>query len=361
MSIHFEHSNELFNWNGYGFDWPSWFQRDYVRKRRILQLRRTSDTRGYNQHNGRPGHGREYSGHHGRALVTRKLRHTTNYFVLNLSVADLLTSTGLPFVVVAILGESWPLPDFICVAAGGLMLSCLTCSINCLACVALNRYILITKPLTLYRRIYTPRRTILAIVITWFVPLCVSSVPACTGFIKLGFDPEFFVCTWIISESNPNYYMVFFCTSFILQFFIIMWSYIQVFHHVRKHAKAVGHMDGTAPSAGPTSRRVDGISKTDSSHQVAPKRPSNKKLQIDVTKNLFFVVCVFTICITPFGVSLILGPYGRRLYPIGATLLASNSCVNPIIYAAKHPQFRTVFRSIILCRFSEIPDRVRFF
>ena len=33
-----------------------------------------------------------------------------------------------------------------------------------------------------------------------------------------------------------------------------------------------------------------------------------------------------------------------------------NSCVNPIIYAAKHPQFKKVMRHLLRCRYSEIEE-----
>ena len=297
-------------------------------------------------------------------LLSRKLRHTTNYFVLNLSVADLLTSLDLPLIVLSLLRGEWPLPDPICVGSAIVVLTCLTVSINCLTCVALNRCILITKPITVYRKIFTSRRTAIAIAFSWLFPLSVLLTAAGTGFIKLGFDPEFFVCTWIISQSNPGYYLVFFFTAMVAQFSAILWSYVCVFRHVRKHARAVGHMeDGPTASVAPqASRRIetDGPTASNAAPAARRERRHQNKLQIDVTKNLFFVVCVFTLCISPFGLSLVLQQHGRRLYPVGATILACNSCVNPIIYAAKHPQFRSVFKAILLCRFSEIPERVRF-
>ncbi|XP_038045069.1 alpha-1B adrenergic receptor-like [Patiria miniata] len=288
--------------------------------------------------------------------LSRKLRHTTNYFVLNLSLADLLTCLFLPMAVVALLNDVWPLPDFLCIATGAVFVTCLTCSVNCLACVAFNRYILITKPKTLYRRLYTPRRTILAIILVWFVPLSVVIIAASTRYIKLGFDSQFSCCAWVISESDPGFYFVMFSSCCPLQFAVLSWSYGNIFYHVRKHAKAVAHMEGTSGESDTTGSNE---SRGNPPIQAAPRKQSSK-LQIEVTKNLFCVVCVFLICTAPFGISLILGKNGLRLYPIGAALLCCNSCVNPIIYAAKHPQFRLVFKSILLCRFSDIPERVRF-
>ncbi|KAJ8038599.1 hypothetical protein HOLleu_16063 [Holothuria leucospilota] len=35
-------------------------------------------------------------------------------------------------------------------------------------------------------------------------------------------------------------------------------------------------------------------------------------------------------------------------------LVVLNSCLNPILYAVKHPHFRQVFRCIVLCRWKDI-------
>ncbi|XP_022096849.1 alpha-1A adrenergic receptor-like [Acanthaster planci] len=288
--------------------------------------------------------------------LSRKLRHTTNYLVVNLSVADLLTSLSLPMNVLAVLKDAWPLPDILCIGTGVVFITCLMCSINCLACVAVNRYILITKPSALYRRLYTSRRTALIIICAWLLPLCIAVIPASTGYIKVGFDPQFFSCSWVVSESDPGYYYVLF-SSCPVQLSVVAWSYGSILYHVRKHTRAVGHMDRSASGESDTAKTGE-VPGNHAPHFAPGKQ--KRKLQIEVTKNLFYVVCAFLICTAPCCISLLLGKSGLRLYPIGVTLLCCNSCVNPIIYAAKHPQFRLVMKSIILCRFSDIPERIHF-
>eukprot|EP00057_Strongylocentrotus_purpuratus_P015063 XP_011669537.1 PREDICTED: kappa-type opioid receptor-like [Strongylocentrotus purpuratus] len=71
--------------------------------------------------------------------------------------------------------------------------------------------------------------------------------------------------------------------------------------------------------------------------------------EIEITKNLFMVVCVFMLCFLATIVNFIIpGTSVFTLY--GSMISLANSVVNPIIYGLKHPNFQEVFMKIICCR-----------
>ncbi|KAJ8026151.1 hypothetical protein HOLleu_33911 [Holothuria leucospilota] len=80
------------------------------------------------------------------------------------------------------------------------------------------------------------------------------------------------------------------------------------------------------------------------------------KHQTYITQNLLFVVATFLVFFAPINATILLGTndFTRHLT---VSFLLLNSCVNPIIYAVKHPHFRQVFKCILLCKLERIPQR----
>ena len=75
---------------------------------------------------------------------------------------------------------------------------------------------------------------------------------------------------------------------------------------------------------------------------------------MEITKNLFVVVCVLLVCLMPVVIvnSLEVGP---RYTVYGLVFSLVNSSVNPLIYAWRHPHFKVVLRLMVKCRYREIP------
>ena len=70
--------------------------------------------------------------------------------------------------------------------------------------------------------------------------------------------------------------------------------------------------------------------------------------EIDITKNVFIVVCLFMICFVASSVNLVI-PGASLSILYGFMIMMANSVVNPIIYGLKHPNFQEAFKRI-LCR-----------
>lgn len=102
---------------------------------------------------------------------------------------------------------------------------------------------------------------------------------------------------------------------------------------------------------------------------IKPKRKKRRKKtvksnlsrrQVEITKNLFYVLCAFLVCITPYLILLVFNDDGplAAFAPYAAACLMVNNCINWIIYATKHPHFKVVFKCILTCKWREIPEPV---
>ncbi|XP_033640073.1 alpha-1B adrenergic receptor-like [Asterias rubens] len=311
-------------------------------------------------------------------LLSRKLRTVTNVFVVNLAAADLLVCFVLPWNAVGLLtkpGDGWPLPDQLCVAVALISFTCVGCSLYTLATIAINRWMLITRPSKTYRTCYTPAYLAAMIVIVWLVPFLVAFVPPRFGLGALGYTEKYSTCTHKNAHALAMYYSLLqSVVLFPVPFVIIIVSYVKIFKHVKQHTKVMkdqsemsaetsNNRDSTHESVNTRDSAIRGTSKSD----LSPRRPRDasvikKRLsrrQVEITKNLFYVVCAFTICIVPYGVALLIPP-SDPVIPWTGALLVINSCINPIIYATKHPYFKQVFRLMLGCQCGKIPEQSNF-
>ncbi|XP_071484218.1 5-hydroxytryptamine receptor 4-like [Diadema antillarum] len=284
-------------------------------------------------------------------FLCRKLRTVTNVFVVNLAVADLLTCMTIPWNAVALLSKGgWPLPEWVCVVVALVSFTCVGCSLFTLATIAINRWLVITHALHAYRRVYTPLNLALMIVAIWTIPFLVALIPPLIGLGELGYAEKYSTCSHKTTHELSDYYSVLQALIFYpVPLIIIIVCYVKVYLHVRRHTKAM-----TEQAEGSSSSMHASL-KRQSSHQQM--RLSRR--QLEITKNLFYVVLAFFICITPYGVALMIPPSDPAI-PWTAAILLCNSCINPIIYATKHPNFKLVFRCMLTCQCSKIPEQSEF-
>ncbi|XP_022096743.1 melanopsin-like [Acanthaster planci] len=264
---------------------------------------------------------------------SKNLRTNTNVFVANLAVADVVTSLFTPWQAVAILGgdDEWPIPgaEWVCTATAFVNLLTIGCSINNLALIAVNRWVGITKSRFTTRRIYTSRKVALMVIFSWAVPLCCALIPVVTDVGELGYEKLYKSCSWV--RSNPHqetYNMLIAAVYYPIQLTVVAVSYISIFYFVWK-----------------TSQETLETVTNEETRKTISKR------QIDVTKNLVYVVLAFVACVTPYFISLVAyADWSYRLVPWGAAILLSNSSVNTIIYATSHPDFKKAFRHLLRCQ-----------
>ncbi|KAJ8034747.1 G-protein coupled receptor moody [Holothuria leucospilota] len=320
-------------------------------------------------------------------ILSRKLQSVTNVFVINLAVADLLTCITISFNIVAMLRTSdWPAAShWTCSMAGGLLLMCIGVSVYTLATIALNRYILITK-MSLFRKIYKPPLIAVWVALLWFIPFCITILPAIFGLGALGYNPKYKTCSDISDEYLPHinsteaFDFIQVAGIIPIPLFVIFFSYLSIILYVRKNAKNLLQYkaDRTKSMYGESTvnTEVSTISTSDTLEKGkaanvslemtgdrtskvitldTKRRSTVSKREIQVTKNLFIVFCVFLICLIPYSICLAYDD-SDPVIPYAAAILFFNSCLNPVIYATRFPNFKKIFLLILKCKWDKIPE-----
>ncbi|XP_072021235.1 melanopsin-like [Amphiura filiformis] len=287
-------------------------------------------------------------------LLSSRLRTVCNAFVLNLCIADLITCLTGPIMVVAFLStDGWKLPPVLCASVGFSTVTCIGCSVYTLTTIALNRLAIIRSSRGLYSSIYSPIKLAFIISLTWFVPLLIASLPPVFGIGRFGYDKRFSSCTWDPLHPLSRIYSLLLGVVFYPgPLLIILVCYSFIFCKIHKHSRTVvTSVEQVQLSVSKSSRCGETSVNSEVTEQVSQ---GLSQRQIEVTCNMFLVVIAFIVCFTPYGVSL-MATESDEFIVYGAMILLSNSCINPIIYSIKHPEFKLVMRHVIKCRFNDIP------
>ncbi|XP_033639900.1 octopamine receptor 1-like [Asterias rubens] len=280
--------------------------------------------------------------------LSKKLRTTTNVFVVNLAVCDMLTSMVMPWQAVALLGgDSWPIPEapWLCQMVGFVTIITFGGSVNSLSLIAINRWIGITKSRLTTRRVYSKRKLAGMVMFAWCIPVCCALTPVLTDFGELGYEKLYSTCTWDRDNLYSFYFNILITAAYYpIQLILIVLSYFCIFCYVRETSRKMARAD-TPSEPSSVSAKVSGTS----GHR-AMKRKLWKR-QLAVTKNLLYIVLAYVVCLTPyFTVIIVSADWSYRLTPWGGMILFCNSCINPIIYATSHPDFKEAFGYMVRCR-----------
>ncbi|XP_038071941.1 melatonin receptor type 1B-A-like [Patiria miniata] len=305
-------------------------------------------------------------------LLSNKVRTATNAFVVNLSVADFLTSLVIPWNAVALLGrEGLPVGVWVCSITAAVQYASVGCSIFSLVAIALNRFLLITRPATTYHKVYTPKKIIILLIAIWLVPLSISIVPSFI-IIEFTYNDKLHMCMPISKASTGpatfTYNIIIGGILYPILLINIIVCYVLIWRHLKRHSRRMAMVHKVAsdltPSSIPTTTTVtiplthmtsnDRIHSPATLSSVPAINSQVRRRQNEITKNMFYVVCAFMLCITPFAV---VGTtkHGPTL-PYFFALFFANSCVNPMIYATKHRDFKTIFGCILRRQWAAIPE-----
>ncbi|XP_038064899.1 melatonin receptor type 1B-A-like [Patiria miniata] len=302
-------------------------------------------------------------------LLSNKLRTATNAFVVNLSLADLLTSLVIYLQAAVIYSRDGPAGgDWVCSLATIIIITTVGCSIMTLASVSLNRYLLITRPAVTYRAIFTAKKITVWLVLVWLVPLLVVLLPPLLGVGALGFNRMYHHCGFIDHPLARVFNIVIAAVLYPVPLVTIIACYVGIWRHLRHHAKRISASNEPDESSGNkvTDEEKGGVANdnTQSADSARFARSVSKALmmnrrQNEITKNMFYIVCAFLVCQSPWLVCLLLNGAGPAV-PYAIAILFFNSCLNPMIYANKHRDFKAVFGCILRCRWDQIPEPSEF-
>ncbi|XP_068697604.1 trace amine-associated receptor 9-like [Montipora foliosa] len=248
----------------------------------------------------------------------KDLRSPFNYFVANLSFADLVVG-----VVTAPLGTAFHIMEGLGMVNDRFkdsmhttyFISC-TASLLSLTALALDRYVAITYPL-IYRTKLNPTRALLVSIVVWIVSILLSLLYFVVGYNR--------------------YRFIFASTAVGTTFLVLMFTNAKIFKYLRFQVKQWDDL------------------RDSSEESLAKKRAMVWEKKITTT--LVIVLTLFLAgylpsCVCIYIINLCTDcncEFIHWVRDIQFALVMANSGVNPFVYAWKLQSFRKAFKSILRC------------
>uniref|UniRef100_A0A2R9C696 Alpha-1B adrenergic receptor n=1 Tax=Pan paniscus TaxID=9597 RepID=A0A2R9C696_PANPA len=285
----------------------------------------------------------------------RHLRTPTNYFIVNLAMADLLLSfTVLPFsAALEVLGY-WVLGRIFCDIWAAVDVLCCTASILSLCAISIDRYIGVRYSLQ-YPTLVTRRKAILALLSVWVLSTVISIGPLLGWKEPAPNDDKECGVT-----EEPFYALFSSLGSFYIPLAVILVMYCRVYIVAKRTTKNLeaGVMKEMSNSKELTLRihsknfHEDTLSSTKAKGHNPRSSIAVKLFKFSrekkAAKTLGIVVGMFILCWLPFFIALPLGSLFSTLKPPDAVFKVVfwlgyfNSCLNPIIYPCLSGSQRTL-------------------
>ncbi|KAJ8013736.1 hypothetical protein DPEC_G00032890 [Dallia pectoralis] len=289
------------------------------------------------------------------------MRTVTNYFIVNLSFADVLvTITCLPASLVVDITETWFFGDTLCKILPCLQTTSVAVSVLTLSCIALDLWYAICHPLMFKS---TDRRARRSVIVIWAVS-CVIMLPQAVVMECSSLLPEltnktslFTVCDehWGADVYPKVYHICFFFTTYLAPLCLMVLAYIQICHKLwcqqipgasavlQRMRCGVCH-PGLRDTAAVRRNTVSAEFK-----QVRARRKTARMLMV--------VLVVFALCYLPISVLNVMkrvfgtfkNTYSRETvyawFTFSHWLVYANSAANPIIYNFLGGKFRAEFKA----------------
>ena len=283
-------------------------------------------------------------------ISNRKLRHVSNYFIVSLSVADILVA--ILVMIPATLNETlleWVLGVPMCSIWASCDVMLCSASILNVCLISLDRYMAIMTPLR-YNTLMTHKRALLLIAAAWMIAMFTSFVPIQNGWHNV--DVPSLVNLTLFSERPQCLFIVSFPYAITASTVTVLLPIIIAFvlyYRVSKEAQRQAFFVGTLIAPSRLLLGKDMSAKT-------IREPYTTK----ATVTLGVIVGAYVFTWTPFLVVNITDSFCRCIPPklfIGFVWLGyCNSLINPIIY----PLFMRDFRKVYIRLFQEFSAKLRF-
>ncbi|XP_010886834.1 alpha-1D adrenergic receptor [Esox lucius] len=293
-------------------------------------------------------------------FCNRHLQTVTNFFIVNLAIADLLLSIiVLPFSASLEVFGCWVFGRVFCNIWAAVDVLCCTASILSLCIISIDRYIGVKHCLK-YPSIMTEKKAAVILVVVWVSSMVISIGPLLGWKEPPPTDES--VCR--ITEE-PGYALFSSLFSFYLPLMVILVMYFRVYVVARRTTKSL--------EAGVKRERnksmevvlrihcrsvIEDTSKSKhhpfrSSLSVRLVKFSREK---KAAKTLAIVVGMFILCWLPFFFVLPLGSFFPALKPSDVVFKVIfwlgyfNSCINPFIYPCSSKEFQRAFTRLLRCQ-----------
>ncbi|KAM7397400.1 hypothetical protein PAMA_005618 [Pampus argenteus] len=301
-------------------------------------------------------------------VCNRHLRIPTNYFIINLAIADLLLGTTvLPVSATLEVLDYWVFGRIFCDIWAAVDVLCCTASIMSLCVISIDRYIGVRYPLQ-YPMMVTERRALFAMLAIWILAIVISIGPL------LGWkQPPTQEDTVCLITQEPFYALFSSLGSFYIPLAVILAMYCRVYIVAKRTTRNLeaGMMKERQDDSNELTLRIHcrnqqihdlcsapkgggvGASSGRSTLTIKLLKFSREK---KAAKTLGVVVGMFILCWLPFFLALPISSFNSSLRPpetffkVIFWLGYFNSCLNPIIYTCYSREFKQAFIRILRCR-----------
>ncbi|XP_070571272.1 G-protein coupled receptor moody-like [Ptychodera flava] len=283
--------------------------------------------------------------------TTPKLHIIANLFVVNLSVTDFCVCAFFePFYMLSLVHGGWPYDPIGCKIIGFFTISTFGVSITTLSTIAINRYVLITRPTDTYRKVFSRRKNYIWVGWTWAFSFTWTMLPV-IGFGALGFNSAIGYCAYAHDDPLTWWFLCTVLAFAVLPCIILMFlGYFLTFKAIRASRQRVqattqqGIRGGPSHNSGSVATVATGNAKNDGKWS---------KTELKVTKQLFFIFTVFCICWLPYCFANLSDRNSivpNELHKTVAALAWFNSSLNPYLYAWMNRNFRDAYKRLLCCR-----------
>nr|UQI50261.1 QRFP-like peptide receptor [Haliclona caerulea] len=266
-------------------------------------------------------------------LRRKNMKTVTNYFILNLAIADLaLTCICIPFdIPVQEMNYVWPYGAFMCKILYPLQTLALYASIYTLTAVGLTRYWAIVHPLRRQLTIYKAKILIVAI---WVF----SSIPVCPYMIILRYSDNSCDESWDNPNTRKVYTAFLFTTQYVLPLIVIATAYVSIAAELRKREFVTECL-----------RR----------QQLEETRK--------IVRMLVVVTVLFAACMLPNNIMWMWLDFGQadqhfkyfwEVVAFCNILTFANSAANPLCYTMLNENYRKEFKSALTFCISKADEQV---
>ncbi len=277
-------------------------------------------------------------------MRTPRLREkTSNIFLINLSLTDLMNATlVMPSTVFSLIADQWLFGAFLCYAQCAFNYWFIIVSMLTLAMISIDGYYAVVRPLH-YMNIVTPTLTKVAVSYAWLQGFAFALIPVIYNWVVFDYWEVVCAINWDgYSQEGALTYVI---TAFIFCFLIPAIVMSLCYTKICRVAKEKSAGPETAVS-GPKGRRKN-------------KKAINERR---VIQSLALVVAVFFLCMTPFCLTKLIKIFKSSSFLPSYTYLIASwfgylaSATNPFIYAIFRRDFRRAFKQLF-CRNRIFPGR----
>lgn len=268
----------------------------------------------------------------------RSLRTVPNVFLLNLSVADILSAfVSLPLMSSTLVTGRWTFGAHVCQLQAFQSYSSYACSLCTMTVISVSRYLVTVHPLRYHGGMFLRKTMVLIVTGTWLIAIAFAATPL-LGWGVFHFESFYALCIHVHSASAS--YNSFLFVFLMINTSVIVVTYVRIFKVVkaRKHGvrKLCQHASGV--------------------NQQRILSAQEEK----VTNTLFVIICLFGICYLPTIIqgflvftTLEIPRFARML----STFSVSLTCVtNPVVYWVRNATFRRTLRDLICKKKNQVED-----